>query len=135
MSKRRRPVRQASRRAYLKKHSTRFNPIWRKLANDVPFDYDLSMTKYRNELNESAWISNFHQGVDQWYLTKLQDGKYNKLHMYHSGNRYYFEKIYLSSLGEQKHKSIEYPSRDMAMLRYNTNTIHWGEGELTTEIP
>ena len=126
MSKRRRPVRQASRRAYLKKHSTRFNPIWRKIANDVPFD----PTSLNIRENETTWKSDFAQGIDEWYLTKLQDGKYNKLFMYHSGNRFYFEKIYLSSVGEQKYKSIEYPNRDMAMLRYNTNTIHW-QGDTT----
>jgi hypothetical protein len=127
MSKRRRPRKQASRRAYLKKHSTRFNPIWRKLANDVPFD----PTSLNIRENETTWKSDFAQGIDEWYTVKLNDGKYNKLFMKFSGNKFFFEQYYFSSYGEVKTISIVYPNRDMAMLRYNTNTIHWLEGETT----
>jgi len=129
MSKRRRPKKQASRRAYLKKHSTRFNPIWRKLANDVPFD----PTSLNIRENETTWQSDWAQGIDEWYTVRLTDGKYNKLFMKFSGNKFFFESLYIGSQGTTKHISIVYPNRDMAMLRYNTNTIHWGEGELTTE--
>src|SRR6266853_530711 len=121
MSKRRRPVKQASRRSYLKKHSTRFNPIWRKIANDVPFDpISLNIRE-----NETTWKSDFAQGIDEWYSVVLVEGRYNKLIMKFSGLRFFFEQTYKSSYGLMKRVSLVYPSRDMAMLRYNTNTIHW----------
>ena len=126
MSKRRRPKKQASRRAYLKKHSTRFNPIWRKLANDVPFD----PTSLNIRENETTWRSDFAQGIDEWYSVILVEGKYNKLIMKFSGLRFFFEQSYKSSYGLINRVSIVYPNRDMAMLRYNTNTIHWLEGEI-----
>ncbi len=126
MSKRRRPVKQASRRAYLKKHSTRFNPIWRKIANDIPFD----PTSLNIRENETTWKSDFAQGIDEWYTVNLGSGKYNQTVMKFSGNKFFFENYYQSSLGVIKQVSIVYPNRDMAMLRYNTNTIHW-QGDTT----
>ena len=128
MSKRRRrPVKQASRRSYLKKHSTRFNPIWRKIANDVPFD----PTSLNIRENETTWKSDFAQGIDEWHTVHIRVGNYTRTDMKFCGNKYFFEEFYKSSTGEQKWISIVYPSRDMAMLRYNTNTIHWLEGETT----
>src|SRR5258707_15694805 len=98
MSKRRRPKRQASRRAYLKKHSTRFNPIWRKLANDVPFD----PTSLNIRENETTWKSDFAQGIDEWHPVNIRVGHYTRTYMKFCSNKYFFEEYYKSSIGEQR---------------------------------